>query len=158
MFSNRRKYLSLFSKNIDDDDLEDGEIPSDEDDDEIPVVSVKPQSEPPKPLIAVKNESPKSKGLEDRFIKNRRSSQPRDLDRSGKHKQADDWAGDVEKAIKAALEEDRQKNNDKTRNNNKNNNNKGRNRKRSRDERIEERNKDLKVFKFIIYKIIDAFF
>lgn len=126
------------------DDLEDGEIPSDEDDEPgtcaandaaQPTETAKPM---PKP------DSGKNKNFDAKFNKSKK--QPAQTvgkhDRFSKYKgPTEDWAGDVEKAIKAAMEEDGGRNSEpKTKKNNRN-----KARKRARDEREEERVKDQKV-------------
>lgn len=127
-----------------DNDLEDGEIPSDEDDEPViratndaPAEAVKPT---PKPET--------KKNFDAKFNKNKK---PQAAQAGGKHDRfskykgpTEDWAGDVEKAIKAAMEEDGMKN-PESKPKNKNNRNKAR--KRVRDEREEDRSKDQKVCK-----------
>lgn len=131
---------TFFPLSNDDNDLEDGEIPSDEDDEPVKVVEPpKPAPEPPKPPPVVKTELPKNKNFDNKFGKNKK---PGSLDRPNRQKASDDWAGDVEKAIKAHLEaEDNKRNHEnKTRGKNKN-----KNRKRNRDEKEDELPKDQKV-------------
>ncbi|XP_012141723.2 suppressor of sable isoform X2 [Megachile rotundata] len=122
-----------------DDDLEDGEIPSDEDDEPVP---------PPATDDATKNASKtdisKPKTFDSKFNKNKKSS----VQGSSKHDRflkykspTEDWAGDVEKAIKAHLEEDNSRNQDAK---SKSKNNRSKSRKRTREEREEDRNKDQK--------------
>ncbi|XP_046465898.1 protein suppressor of sable isoform X1 [Neodiprion pinetum] len=127
-----------------DEDLEDGEIPSDEDDEPIPPpVIPKPGIEQPKPIA--KQEPPKNKIFDAKFNKNKKPlvQAGSKLDRFNKYKNpSEDWAGDVEKAIRAALEEDKAKSQD-NKNKNKNNRNKG-SRKRSREDREEDRSKEQK--------------
>lgn len=145
-----------------DNDLEDGEIPSDEDDEpiicatiEAPVEVAKP---PPKPDTA------KNKNFDAKFNKNKKSQAAQ---AAGKHDRflkykgpTEDWAGDVEKAIKAAMEEDGGKSQESKP---KSKNNRNKVRKRMRDEREEDRGKDQKVCKihnhrFHLYKCIKYYF
>lgn len=128
----------MYSSN--DNDLEDGEIPSDEDDE--PVVPATNDTEIAKPTL--KSDSAKNKNFDAKFNKNKKqSTQP-----TGKHylkykSLTEDWAGDVEKAIKAAMEEDGGKNQEsKT----KNKNNRNKVRKRIREEKEDDRSKDQKVY------------
>ncbi|XP_029045873.1 LOW QUALITY PROTEIN: uncharacterized protein LOC114877448 [Osmia bicornis bicornis] len=130
-----------------DDDLEDGEIPSDEDDEPTPP----PPLPPPLPPLnddATKNssktDSSKNKTFDSKFSKNKKSS----VQGSSKHDRflkykspTEDWAGDVEKAIRAALEEDSSRSQDSK---SKSKNTRSKSRKRIRDEREEDRNKDQK--------------
>ncbi|XP_043267652.1 uncharacterized protein su(sable) isoform X2 [Venturia canescens] len=138
-----RKFMRAL---VDNDDLEDGEIPSDEDDEPTPPPPVvKPPTEPVKPTIAA--DSPKHKNFEPKFTKNKKPSSSTSntnnskQDRFGKYKNpSEDWAGDVEKAIRAALEEqDRSKGQDNAKS--KSRSNRSKNRKRIRDEKEEERAK-----------------
>lgn len=128
----------MYSSN--DNDLEDGEIPSDEDDE--PVVPATNDAEAAKPTL--KSDSAKNKNFDAKFNKNKKQQSTQS---TGKHylkykSPTEDWAGDVEKAIKAAMEEDGGKNQEsKT----KNKNNRNKVRKRVRDEK-EDRNKDQKVY------------
>lgn len=130
-----------------DNDLEDGEIPSDEDDEPV-IRAANDAPEVAKP--APKPDSAKNKNFDAKFNKNKK---PQAAQAAGKHDRflkykspTEDWAGDVEKAIKAAMEEDGGKNQEPKVNKNKNNRNKVR--KRARDEREEiERGKDQKVRK-----------
>ncbi|XP_076630916.1 suppressor of sable [Colletes latitarsis] len=122
-----------------DNDLEDGEIPSDEDDEPVP---------PPVIDDTVKNASKadtsKNKTFDSKFSKNKKPSVQGGSkhDRFLKYKSpTEDWAGDVEKAIRAALEEDGARNQDSK---SKNKNNRNKSRKRLRDEREEDRSKDQK--------------
>lgn len=123
--------------------MEDGEIPSDEDDEPI----VRPTNDaleiakpPPKP------DTPKNKNFDAKFNKNKKQQATQG---AGKHDRflkykgpTEDWAGDVEKAIKAAMEEDGGKGHEPKA---KNKNNRNKVRKRLRDEREEDRGKDQKV-------------
>ncbi|XP_053977161.1 protein suppressor of sable [Hylaeus volcanicus] len=122
-----------------DNDLEDGEIPSDEDDEPVP---------PPPADDTVKNTSKtdtsKNKSFDSKFNKNKKSS----VQGGSKHERflkyknpTEDWAGDVEKAIRAALEEDGARSQDSK---SKSKNNRNKSRKRLRDEREEDRSKDQK--------------
>ncbi|XP_014484881.1 PREDICTED: protein suppressor of sable isoform X2 [Dinoponera quadriceps] len=124
-----------------DNDLEDGEIPSDEDDEPVThTANNAPEAAKPIP----KPDIVKSKSFEPKFSKNKKQL----AQAAGKHDRflkykcpTEDWAGDVEKAIKAAMEEDGGRNQEiKTKN--KNNRNKAR--KRIRDEREEDRSKEQK--------------
>lgn len=123
--------------------MEDGEIPSDEDDEPVThIANNAPEAAKPisKPDIV------KNKVFEPKFNKNKKQQQ---LAQGGKHDRflkykspTEDWAGDVEKAIKAAMEEDGGRNQEvKT----KNKNNRNKTRKRIRDEREEDRGKEQKV-------------
>jgi len=142
-----------------DNDLEDGEIPSDEDDEPvIRAANDAPEIVKPTP----KPDTAKNKNFDAKF-KNKKSQGSQ---AAGKHDRflkykgpTEDWAGDVEKAIKAAMEEDGKSQESKAKN--KNNRNKAR--KRARDEREEERNKDQKVYKiyndrFHLYRSIKHLF
>ncbi|XP_076677462.1 suppressor of sable isoform X3 [Andrena cerasifolii] len=124
-----------------DNDLEDGEIPSDEDDEPVPPTVTDD-------AVAAKNvskaEAPKTKTFDSKFSKNKKLS----VQGSSKHDRfikyknpTEDWAGDVEKAIRAALEEDGIRNQDSK---SKSKNNRNKSRKRLRDEREEDRNKEQK--------------
>lgn len=146
-----------------DNDLEDGEIPSDEDDEPVTHIA---NSAPEAAKPVSKPDIGKIKAFEPKFNKNKKQQQQ--LAQGGKHDRflkykgpTEDWAGDVEKAIKAAMEEDGGRNQEvKTKN--KNNRNKAR--KRMRDEREEDRVKEQKVrtvyyifvYKFVI-KILSEF-
>lgn len=126
--------------------MEDGEIPSDEDDEPIPPpVTPKPAPEQAKP-VAKQELPPKNKtNFDSKFNKNKKPpvQAGSKLDRFSKYKNpSEDWAGDVEKAIRAALEEDKAKNQE---NKNKSKTNRSKSRKRSRDERDEDRGKEQKV-------------
>ncbi|XP_023245240.1 uncharacterized protein LOC106643214 isoform X3 [Copidosoma floridanum] len=174
---------TIIQSSIDnDDDLEDGEIPSDEDDESLPVVpdTVKPVTaaapapatpsaasettsaadtadaaadEPPKSQNTTKTEAPKSKGFDSE--KSGKSKKSGNVDKSNKQKvsSSDDWAGDVEKAIRAALDEDRSKNHDSKSGRSKGNKNK--NRKRNRDEKEDERIRDQKKKKLSDEEIVN---
>ncbi|KAH0560285.1 hypothetical protein KQX54_003216 [Cotesia glomerata] len=132
-----------------DDDLEDGEIPSDEDDEAT--VPVETKVEPPKPPS--KSDSSKDKSSDSKSSKSSNkkssngssSSNSKTVDRFNKYKSvSDDWAGDVEKAIKAVLgEKDKFKNQEKSQSKN-SNNSRSRNKKRSRDDKEDDRSKDQK--------------
>ncbi|XP_017753904.1 PREDICTED: uncharacterized protein LOC108546365 isoform X2 [Eufriesea mexicana] len=122
-----------------DNDLEDGEIPSDEDDEPVP-----PPINNDANKNTLKTDIPKNKAFDSKFNKNKKSS----VQGSSKHDRflkykspTEDWAGDVEKAIRAALEEDGARNQDSK---SKSKNNRNKSRKRIRDEREEDRNKDQK--------------
>lgn len=125
-----------------DNDLEDGEIPSDEDDEAIvPAANVASEAAKPTP----KSDSSTNKNFDAKFNKNKKQ-QPTQA--AGKHflkykNPTEDWAGDVEKAIKAAMEEDGGGKNQESKSKNKNNRNKVR--KRVRDEKEEDRSKEQKV-------------
>lgn len=130
--------------------MEDGEIPSDEDDEPTPPpVAAKPPAELSKPTTTP--DSPKHKSFEPKFGKNKKASSNTGSgnnakqERFGKYKNpSEDWAGDVEKAIRAALEEqDRSKGQENSKS--KNRSNRSKNRKRIRDEKEEERSKAQKV-------------
>lgn len=135
-----------------DNDLEDGEIPSDEDDEPVTrAAEVVPEVAKPTP----KPEPTKNKNFDAKFNKNKK---PQTAQAASKHDRflkykgpTEDWAGDVEKAIKAAMEEDGAKNQEPKP---KNKNNRNKIRKRVRDEREEDRNKDQKVCKckFHLYR------
>ncbi|XP_011641735.1 uncharacterized protein LOC105430088 isoform X1 [Pogonomyrmex barbatus] len=125
-----------------DNDLEDGEIPSDEDDEPVTrATNDAPEVVKPTP----KPDSAKNKSFDAKFNKSKKSQSAQAAskhDRFSKYKgPTEDWAGDVEKAIKAAMEEDGGKNQE-SKTKSKNNRNKAR--KRARDEREEDRNKDQK--------------
>ncbi|XP_012268635.2 protein suppressor of sable [Athalia rosae] len=126
-----------------DEDLEDGEIPSDEDDEPVPTAATpKPASEPAKPTA--KQELPKNKTFDSKFNKNKKppAQVGSKLDRFSKFKNpSEDWAGDVEKAIRAALEEDKVKS---TENKSKGKTTRNKSRKRSREDRDEDRPKEQK--------------
>ncbi|XP_070154724.1 protein suppressor of sable isoform X2 [Polyergus mexicanus] len=123
-----------------DNDLEDGEIPSDEDDEPIvPAANVASEAAKPTP----KSDSSTNKNFDAKFNKNKKQ-QPAQA--AGKHflkykNPTEDWAGDVEKAIKAAMEEDGGKNQESKA---KNKNNRNKVRKRVRDEKEEDRSKEQK--------------
>lgn len=127
-----------------DNDLEDGEIPSDEDDE--PVIRATNDAPPEAAKPIPKPEPAKNKNFDAKFNKNKKLQAAQ---AAGKHERflkykgpTEDWAGDVEKAIKAAMEEDGSKSQEpKT----KNKNNRNKVRKRMRDEREEDRGKDQKV-------------
>ena len=122
--------------------MEDGEIPSDEDDEPVPVVeATKPAPEPSKPP-AGKTDSPKHKTFDNNFGKNKKAES---IDRLNRQKSAsgDDWAGNIEKAIKARLDEEKMKNHENSKSRSRSNKNK--NRKRNREEKEEERARDQKV-------------
>ncbi|KAK2586183.1 hypothetical protein KPH14_001449 [Odynerus spinipes] len=125
-----------------DNDLEDGEIPSDEDDE--PVTRTQAEvTEPAKP--SPKPDVSKNKNFDSKFNKNKKQpvqGTTAKHDRYLKYKSpTEDWAGDVEKAIRAALEEDGSRNTDSK---SKNKTNRNKSRKRVRDERDEDRSKDQK--------------
>lgn len=140
-----------------DNDLEDGEIPSDEDDEPV-VRATNDAPEVAKPTP--KPDSAKNKNFDAKFNKNKK---PQAAQAAGKHDRflkykgpTEDWAGDVEKAIKAAMEEDGGKNQEPKP---KNKNNRNKLRKRVRDEREEDRGKDQKVCKMYnnrFHSYIDA--
>ncbi|XP_043790615.1 uncharacterized protein LOC122713872 isoform X1 [Apis laboriosa] len=122
-----------------DNDLEDGEIPSDEDDEPVP-----PPVNNDNNKNSSKTDASKSKTFDSKFNKSKKSS----VQGSSKHDRflkykspTEDWAGDVEKAIRAALEEDSARNQDSK---SKSKSNRNKSRKRIRDEREEDRNKDQK--------------
>ncbi|CAK9808243.1 Protein suppressor of sable [Anthophora quadrimaculata] len=122
-----------------DNDLEDGEIPSDEDDEPMPP----PVNDDVNKNVS-KTDISKSRTFDSKFNKNKKSS----VQGSSKHDRflkykspTEDWAGDVEKAIRAALEEDGARNQDSK---SKSKNNRNKSRKRIRDEREDDRNKDQK--------------
>lgn len=138
--------------------MEDGEIPSDEDDE--PVVRAAndaPEAAKPTP----KSDSAKNKNFDAKFNKSKKQ-QPAQA--AGKHflkykGPTEDWAGDVEKAIKAAMEEDGRNQESKA----KNKNNRNKVRKRIRDEKEEDRSKDQKVCntrnnEFYLYKFTKYYF
>ncbi|XP_011871701.1 PREDICTED: protein suppressor of sable isoform X2 [Vollenhovia emeryi] len=125
-----------------DNDLEDGEIPSDEDDEPV-IRAANDAPEAPKP--APKPDSAKNKNFDAKFNKNKK---PQAAQAAGKHDRflkykgpTEDWAGDVEKAIKAAMEEDSSKSQEPKA---KNKNNRNKVRKRIREEREEDRGKEQK--------------
>ncbi|XP_071653983.1 uncharacterized protein Su(sable) isoform X3 [Temnothorax longispinosus] len=126
-----------------DNDLEDGEIPSDEDDEPVTrAASDAPEIAKPAP----KPDSAKNKNFDAKFNKSKKPQAAQAA--GGKHERflkykgpTEDWAGDVEKAIKAAMEEDGTKNQEPKA---KNKNNRNKVRKRVRDEREEDRGKDQK--------------
>lgn len=131
----------IFICSNDDNDLEDGEIPSDEDDEPMRVAEpVKPAPEPPTPPPA-KTESPKHKDFDNKFGKNKKAGSTEKLTKQ-KGPTSDDWAGDVEKAIRAALDADKSKNHE---NKSRSKSNKNKNRKRNREEKEDERARDQKV-------------
>ncbi|XP_043665907.1 protein suppressor of sable isoform X4 [Vespula pensylvanica] len=125
-----------------DNDLEDGEIPSDEDDEPVtrPQIEIT-ESVKPSP----KQDVSKNKNFDSKFNKNKKQpiqGTTAKHDRYLKYKSpTEDWAGDVEKAIRAALEEDGSRNTDSK---SKNKTNRNKSRKRVRDERDEDRSKDQK--------------
>lgn len=125
--------------------MEDGEIPSDEDDEPIThTANNAPETAKPIP----KPDLMKNKIFEPKFNKNKKLQQQliqvtNKHDRFLKYKgPIEDWAGDVEKAIKAAMEEDGGRNQEIKL---KNKNNRNKTRKRIRDEREEDRGKEQKV-------------
>lgn len=132
-----------------DNDLEDGEIPSDEDDEPVThTANNAPEAAKPVP----KPDLVKTKTFEPKFNKNKKQQQQL-AQTAGKHDRflkykgpSEDWAGDVEKAIKAAMEDDGGGRNQEIKVKNKNNRNKTR--KRIRDEREEDRGKEQKVRPF----------
>ena len=98
--------------------------------------------------------APKAKTFDSKFSKNKKPS----VQGSSKHDRflkyknpTEDWAGDVEKAIRAALEEDGIRNQDSK---SKSKNNRNKSRKRLRDEREEDRNKEQKVLKCMRFLVI----
>lgn len=126
-----------------DNDLEDGEIPSDEDDEPVPPPSVVDDA----PKTVAKTDTLKPKPFDTKFSKSKKPS----VQGSSKHDRflkykspTEDWAGDVEKAIRAALEEDGVRNQDSK---SKSKNSRNKSRKRLRDEREEDRSKDQKVLR-----------
>ncbi|KAG5319447.1 SUS protein, partial [Pseudoatta argentina] len=133
-------FFSLMCSN-NDNDLEDGEIPSDEDDEPIICTTIEASvvAKPtPKPDTA------KNKNFDAKFNKNKKSQAAQ---AAGKHDRFlkykglnEDWAGDVDKAIKAAMEENGKNQESKP----KSKNNRNKVRKRMRDEREEDRSKDQK--------------
>lgn len=144
-----------------DNDLEDGEIPSDEDDEPvIRAANDAPEIVKPTP----KPDTAKNKNFDAKFNKNKKLQAAQ---AAGKHDRflkykgpTEDWAGDVEKAIKAAMEEVGGKSQEPKP---KNKNNRNKLRKRMRDEREEERSKDQKVCKihidrFRLYRCIKHYF
>lgn len=148
------------ARSTDNDDLEDGEIPSDEDDEPVSCVVTNnvPEATKSPPL---KCESTKTKEFDVKFNKNKKQQSPQVAskhDRFLKYNDpSEDWAADVEKAIKAAMQEDGGRNQE-TKAKNKNNRNKIR--KRAREEREDERAKDQKVspIRQDIYWSSQAFF
>ncbi|XP_070519803.1 protein suppressor of sable-like isoform X3 [Cardiocondyla obscurior] len=137
-----RHAKSFWASNDNDNDLEDGEIPSDEDDEPV-AQAANDAPEVAKP--APKPDTAKNKNFDAKFNKNKK---PQTLSTASKHDRflkykgpTEDWAGDVEKAIKAAMEEDGGKTQE-SKAKNKNNRNKAR--KRVREEREEDRTKDQK--------------
>uniref|UniRef100_A0A0C9QSU3 Su(S)_1 protein n=1 Tax=Fopius arisanus TaxID=64838 RepID=A0A0C9QSU3_9HYME len=130
------------------DDLEDGEIPSDEDDEPLPPPT---PVKAPDPAKSSKSESHRDRNSESKSSKSKSKSSTSTTvsgtgggksDRFTKYKNpSEDWAGDVEKAIKAALDGD---NNKEEKSKGKGSSSRSKNRKRSRDEKEEERNKDQK--------------
>ena len=154
------------------DDLEDGEIPSDEDDEPTvatqappPVVAHKqPIGESAK--LSSKQDSPKQKSFESsKFSKSKKSSgtsgsggvSSKQQDRFSKYKNpSEDWAGDVEKAIRAMLEEQErskaQHDSTNSSSKSKSKSSRNKNRKRARDEKDDERAKEQKVcFPFLFF-------
>lgn len=130
-----------------DNDLEDGEIPSDEDDEPVTYsVPAKSVLEVPAPKPTPKPDSAKNKNFDSKFNKNKKQQSAQAIgkhDRFLKYKApTEDWAGDVEKAIKAAMEEDGGRNQEPKA---KNKNNRNKARKRIRDDREDDRGKDQKV-------------
>ncbi|XP_034942953.1 protein suppressor of sable isoform X2 [Chelonus insularis] len=144
------------TSNADNDDLEDGEIPSDEDDEPV-VITVK-QDKPPEPSKeSSKSDSSKeksdSKSSKSKSKSSTNSSSSSKVDRFGKYKNpSEDWAGDVEKAIKAVLDENKSKDNKDSKSKSSSSSKSSRssrNKKRIRDEKEErdrddDRNKDQK--------------
>ncbi|XP_015434838.1 PREDICTED: uncharacterized protein LOC107190538 [Dufourea novaeangliae] len=123
-----------------DNDLEDGEIPSDEDDEPVPP----PVKDDDTVRNTSKADTSKNKSFDSKFSKSKKPN----VQGSSKHDRflkyknpTEDWAGDVEKAIRAALEEDGARNQDSK---SKSKNNRNKSRKRLRDEREEDRGKDQK--------------
>ncbi|KAK0167829.1 hypothetical protein PV327_001687 [Microctonus hyperodae] len=144
----------IMTSNADNDDLEDGEIPSDEDDEPIvPIAVTKLASEPSKTSSSSpsKSESSRGKSLDSKSSKSKKSSSSTTSssggsksDRFGKYKNpSEDWAGDVEKAIRAVLEQDRSKNQDSKSSRSKSSS-RSRSRKRTRDDKEEDRAKEQK--------------
>ncbi|XP_058804894.1 protein suppressor of sable [Phymastichus coffea] len=139
---------TAIQSNADDNDLEDGEIPSDEDDEPAQPPPIQPNRLSPelaaKEIIPLNKteSSPKHKSF-DKFAKSKSKSPTSGTDRLNRQKSAasDDFAGDVEKAIRAALDEDRGKY-EKARNKN-DKSSKARSRKRSHD-KDDERARDQK--------------
>ncbi|XP_063978669.1 protein suppressor of sable isoform X2 [Diachasmimorpha longicaudata] len=138
---------TLIQSNVDSNDLEDGEIPSDEDDEPIPV-----PVKTPDPSSHSKYDSHRDKNTESKSSKNKGKSSTSNVsgsssagcksDRFTKYKNpSEDWAGDVEKAIKAALDGEGKK---EEKSKGKNSSSRSKNRKRSRDEKEEDRNKEQK--------------
>ncbi|XP_011310444.1 protein suppressor of sable isoform X2 [Fopius arisanus] len=138
----------LIQSNAANDDLEDGEIPSDEDDEPLPPPT---PVKAPDPAKSSKSESHRDRNSESKSSKSKSKSSTSTTvsgtgggksDRFTKYKNpSEDWAGDVEKAIKAALDGD---NNKEEKSKGKGSSSRSKNRKRSRDEKEEERNKDQK--------------
>ncbi|XP_020283541.1 protein suppressor of sable isoform X2 [Pseudomyrmex gracilis] len=131
-------------QSTDNDDLEDGEIPSDEDDEPVSCVVTNnvPEATKSPPL---KCDSTKTKEFDVKFNKNKKQQQSPQAankhDRFLKYNDpSEDWAADVEKAIKAAMQEDGGRNQETK----KNKNNRNKIRKRAREEREDERAKDQK--------------
>lgn len=130
----------MFSSN--DNDLEDGEIPSDEDDEPV----IRATNDAPEAAKPIPKPVPaKNKNFDAKFNKNKKQN----AQATGKHDRflkykgpTEDWAGDVEKAIKAAMEEDGGKSQEPKA---KTKNNRNKVRKRVREERVEDRGKDQKV-------------
>lgn len=127
--------------------MEDGEIPSDEDDEPVQPPTVNDNAN----KNASKVDVAKSKTFDSKFNKNKKSG----VQGSSKHDRfikykspTEDWAGDVEKAIRAALEEDGARNQESK---SKSKSNRNKSRKRIREEREEERNKDQKVLKLLYF-------
>ncbi|XP_015124298.1 uncharacterized protein LOC107046236 isoform X2 [Diachasma alloeum] len=138
---------TLIQSNTANNDLEDGEIPSDEDDEPIPV-----PVKTPDPSTILKFESHREKNTESKSSKSKGKSSASNTSGSGtggsksdrftKYKNpSEDWAGDVEKAIKAALDGENKK---EEKSKGKNSSSRSKNRKRSRDEKEEDRNKEQK--------------
>lgn len=128
--------------------MEDGEIPSDEDDEPVMVIQDHHKPEPPKPPPEKVVESVK-KTFDNKFVKSKAESEDK---RKSNNIASEDWAGDVEKAIRAALDEDTRKVDNKP----KGKNNKGnKNRKRNREDSRDEERKDQKVrIKFYTLRVI----
>lgn len=119
--------------------MEDGEIPSDEDDDQQVMVIEENHKNEAAPPPSEKIE-PVKKTFDNKFKAESEEKPKNDNNRKATGFSSEDWASDVEKAIRAALDEDNRKDNVKP----KGKNNKNRNRKRNRDDREEDR-KDQKV-------------
>lgn len=134
-----------------DNDLEDGEIPSDEDDEPI---THSTNNAPEAAKSVPKPDIVKIKAFEPKFNKNKKQQQQLSQ-AAGKHDRflkykgpSEDWAGDVEKALKAAMDDDGGRNQEiKT----KNKNNRNKTRKRIRDEREEDRGKEQKVHHLLYF-------